>query len=863
MMTLDLATAPDHAASTHWQTSLHGATPYLTILSDFPRSHGGTNTAVERRGITGGLAALVRSRADEASITLATAVQIVLSRHRGDDDVVIGLTMPGVGGMMPEVLPLRLTLADDPTFRTALERTTTAFAVGAAHRPVSLTAFKAALPPIISEAALPAPLCAVRVLASATDAPIERAGADVVVAVALGETAPALHAAYDPTLFGPATIGRLLGHIEAVLCAGLSRPDEPVSVIDLLTEAERGDLDRFNETAQAYDATTATPGLVMARAAATPDALAVRMGAVALTYKELDERSTVLARRLVGLGVGADAPVGLCLERSPAMIVGALAIMKAGGAYLPLDPGHPDERLDYMLGDAAAGVVLAAPRPAARLTGDARTIIVLDERGAAGDEDETASDGDIVLPAIAPDDLAYIVYTSGSTGAPKGVEISHRALLNLIWWHRGAFDVTAADRATQVSGPGFDAAVWEVWPYLTAGAALDAPDDETRAAPEALRDWMVHHEITISFLPTVLAESVLALSWPEETRLRTLLTGADTLHSYPVAALPFVLVNNYGPSECAVVTTSGRVDAEDAANGLGPALGKAIANTRLYVLDARGRRTPVGVDGDLYVGGDGLARGYHNRPDLTAAAFVPHPFSSDPHARLYRTGDLVRLRADGSIEFRGRRDSQVKLRGFRIELDEVAAALNAHSTVATSVVVVREDTPGEKLLVAYVARRGDAHPTAALLHEAAAATLAPYMLPAAYVVLDALPLTTNGKIDRAALPAPLVDVGDAGDARPRTPVEECIGDILATLLKRDWIALDDNFFLLGGHSLLGTQAIARIRDAFDVAVSLRTLFAYPTIEDISEVVEDLIMERLVSMSDEEAARLLGAAEGVA
>jgi len=653
----------------------------------------------------------------------------------------------------------------------------------------------------------------------------------------------------------------------------------------LLDAAGRRQLDRWNESQQEYPRDAGVPALVAAQAAAYPHATALVMGAHTLTYGELDRRSTRLARRLRALGVTTDVPVGLGLRRCPAMVVGALAVLKAGGAYVPLDPSHPDERLAFMLDDARAAVLLTERAMLERLPTSSRPVIALDDPDLsdAADLEPDASSPDSLhtsspdsLHTSSPDDLAYVIYTSGSTGQPKGVGITHRGLLNLVFWHRQAFAVTSDDRATQLAGPGFDAAVWELWPYLTAGACVYLPDDETRGVPERLRDWLVAQGITVTFLPTALAESALTLSWPRETRLRLLLTGADALHSYPPADLPFAVVNNYGPTEYTVVATSGRVPARPADQGAAtgaaptvPSLGRPIANTQLYILDDELRRVPIGAVGELCIGGDGLARGYLGRPELTARHFIPHPFSAEPGARLYRSGDLALFRPNGEVEFRGRRDGQVKIRGFRVELDEVMSAINAHPAVQTSVVVAREDTSGERRLAAYVVPLPRADLTPADLRAAVAARLPDYMVPAAWVRLEALPLTPNGKTDRDALPAPesapvwptAPGAWDARIAGARTPVEERVAAIMAGLLKHDRIGLDDNFFLLGGHSLLGTQLIVRVREAFGVDLTLRALFQAPTVAGLAAAIEGLILARIEALTDDEALRLLAGEPG--
>ena len=598
------------------------------------------------------------------------------------------------------------------------------------------------------------------------------------------------------------------------------------------------------------------PQLVAEQAAATPGATALVAGDRALTYRELDTWADRLAQRLRALGVGPDVLVGLCVERSIEMVVGALGILKAGGAYVPLDPAYPAERLAFMLNDARVPVLVTRQRIAARLPAGAWQVIDPDA------DARLIPDADArLIPAapVAATRLAYVIYTSGSTGQPKGVRITHAGLLNLVSWHRRAFAVTAADRATHVASPAFDAAGWELWPYLTAGASVYLVDEDTRRAPAPLRDWLTARGITISFLPTALAESVMALEWPRETALRVLLTGGDALHRYPSPALPFAVVNNYGPTESTVVATSGVVRAGERLD-LPPPIGHPIDNTRVYILDERLRPVPYGVPGELCIGGAGVAQGYLNRPALTAEKFVPDPFDDNPDARLYKTGDRACYLADGRLAFLGRIDEQIEIRGYRIEPNEVIVALNRHPAVRASLVVAREDTPDDRRLVAYIvpSRGARAETTAGALRDFLGTQLPDYMAPAAFVWLEQLPLTPNGKVDRAALPAPDAAnmAPDTPHVSPRTPVEQRLAEIVAALLNLERVGVDDNFFLLGGHSLLGAQVIARIRDTFGVELSLRGLFDAPTVAELAAEVERLILAMLDTMTDDEARRAL-------
>ncbi|HEV8455949.1 MAG TPA: amino acid adenylation domain-containing protein, partial [Gemmatimonadales bacterium] len=439
------------------------------------------------------------------------------------------------------------------------------------------------------------------------------------------------------------------------------------------------------------------PDLIAAQATKSPEALALTADAQKLTYGELDRRATRLAHHLRSLGVGADVLVGLYLPRSLEMVIGALGILKAGGAYVPMDPTYPPERLAFMLDDAQAPVLITSSHLAQRLPAARRELVYIDVPQIAGEPEYTQP------VTIAPADLAYVIYTSGSTGKPKGVEITHGSLTNLVSWHIEAFSVTAADRASHVAGLGFDATVWELWPYLAAGASVHLADEDTRNSAELLREWLLAQRITIGFVPTPLAERLLTLGveWPRKSGPRILLTGGDTLHHYPPAGLPFLLVNNYGPTEGTVVATSGPV-LPDGSPEMLPPIGTAITNAQIYLLDEHLNPVPAGAPGQIYIGGAGLARGYRNRPDLTAEKFIPNPFSVEPASRLYKTGDLARQLPDGRIVFLGRTDDQVKIRGYRIEPSEIAGVLSRHQDIRASLVVAREDTPGDKRLVAYL-----------------------------------------------------------------------------------------------------------------------------------------------------------------
>ena len=578
-----------------------------------------------------------------------------------------------------------------------------------------------------------------------------------------------------------------------------------------------------------------------------------------MTYGELDDRANQIAHYLIAHGVGADDPtnpnniVALCLDRSINGVVSALGVLKSGAAYLPLDPAYPAERLAFMLNDAGPRVLITTQQMAAKLPAGPWKVIAID-RDQAEIERESAFGP---TKQISSKGLAYVIYTSGSTGQPKGVEITHDSLMNLVSWHRSAFEVTADDRASLLAGVGFDAAVWETWPYLAAGASLHLPPDAARLAPDQLRDWLLAEQITISFLPTALAERVMRLEWPRHTALRSLLTGAETLRQFPSDDLPFKVINNYGPTECTVVTTSGSVSNDEYTGSL-PTIGRPIANTEVYILDEHLQRVPLHTAGEIYIGGKGVARGYLNRPDLTAEKFIKNPFSNDPDARLYRTGDLARYLASGEIAYLGRIDEQIKILGHRIEPNEIVATLNRHPGIQASRVLARGETCGEKHLLAYVVLNPESQCSTAELRKFLGQQLPQYMVPSIFVRIETMPLTQNGKVDIIALPAPNAEntLRDEEFTAPRTPVEERLSVMLSALLGVEQVSVNDNFFMLGGHSLLGTQLISQIRGAFGVELALLTLFESPTIEHLAIEIERLLMEKIEAMSEDEVERLL-------
>ncbi|WP_224362051.1 non-ribosomal peptide synthetase [Hyalangium versicolor] len=835
-----------------WKERLAGAPAALELATDRPRPAvqgfaGGRHAVRIPAELARAVVELGRREGCTPFMTLLAAFQVLLSRYSHQEDLVIGCPLAnrnrmeteGLIGFFVNVLPFRADLSGNPRVRELLSRVREMTTAAHAHQDVPFEKLVEALElerdlsrtPLfqvafsLQEAPLP-PRALPGLETRLLEPEAQTAKFDLTLVLEGGEEGLSAAFEYRSDLFEASTIQRMAGHFLTLLTGLATQPDARLSELPLLSRAERQQLlADWNQTAVATPA-ECVHTLFEEWAARSPGALAVEAEGQRLTYSELNRRANRLAHRLRALGVGPDVPVALCIERSPALVEAALGVLKAGGAYLPLDPTAPPERTLFALEDARAPVLLASRATAPTAPASCR-VLLAEESWQAGQEPESNPGLN-----VGPRNLAYVIYTSGSTGQPKGVEIEHAGLSNLVTWHQRAYRVEPSDRMTQVAGPAFDASVWETWPCLASGASLHIVGDALRADPAKLVTWMAAQRITQSFLPTPLAEQVLPLSWPEGTTLRVLLTGGDQLHRGAPAGVPFRLINHYGPTESSVVATCSEVrPGVDSA----PPIGRPISNTQVFILDARMQPVPVGVPGELFIGGKGLARGYLNRPELTAERFVAHPFDATPGARLYRTGDRVRYLPDGQIEFLGRSDDQVKVRGFRIELGELESLAVTLPGVRQAAACVREDRPGLKRLVLYAAveaGRDCEQELRALLRK----HLPEYMVPSAIVLLEALPLTPNGKVDRRALPEPQ-STGSGEVAPPRTPAERTLVEIWASVLGTESIGIHDDFFELGGNSLLATQLISRVRETFKVEIPLRSAFEARTVATLAEAIE--------------------------
>ncbi len=832
-----------------WRTRL-AELPVLELPNDRPRPavQGFAGVRIPVRtdaAVRAALQSLARSERTTLFAVVLAAYQVALVGWSGQRDFAVGSPVAGrtrgevepLIGFFVNTLVLRTSLAGDPAFRTILASARQTVQEALANQDVPFEKLVETLNPERELNHTPL-VQAVFTLETAADGglalpglaltPIEPTDVTVKFDVTLGltDTADGLRGSVDgrADLFSTGAVECFARRFESVLAAVANDPEVRLSRLLASSEDEWSRLAICGTGEAVTRALTSVPARILAFAADHPDTVALLERGGTMTFGRLVKEAGALAAELRRRGAGAESVVAVAMERSAALVVAQLAVWRAGAAYLPLDPAHPPQRLTGMIQDGRCRIVITTEALRAAVAGAGAQVLTWEQRPTSGEVAWTDPD---------PEQLAYVIYTSGSTGRPKGVAVSHRALGNLVDWHLHAFAVTAQDRATAVAGVGFDASVWEIWPALAAGASVAIASREDMLAPEALRDWLVAQRATIAFVPTPLAEPLLALAWPAETALRRVLTGGDRLQRPPPAGLPFALINNYGPTEYAVVATSGLVPATTAGAGaaLTPDIGRPVANTHVYVLDEELNPAPFGALGELCLGGPSLARGYLGRPELTAERFVPNPFGAAGE-RLYRTGDQVRWRDDGTLEFRGRADGQVKVRGQRIELGEIEHVLRSQPGVAAVAVVLRP-IGGELGLAAYVVPAAGVTLQPDVLREAVRGQLSAAMLPAAWAIVSALPLTPNGKEDRRALPEPQTLTQAGGGVEPATPQEEMIAAVWREVLGRERVGVTDNFFDLGGHSLLLVAVQTRLQTVLGRPVAIMDLFAHPTVRTLA------------------------------
>ena len=661
---------------------------------------------------------------------------------------------------------------------------------------------------------------------------------------------------YSTDLFDEARIERMVGHLRTLLEGAVANPEQQLADLPLLTSAERHQLlAEWNRTEVAYPNDRCLHELIEEQVERTPDAVAVAFEDKQLTYRQLDERANQLARYLQRLGVGPDTLVGICVERSLEMVVGLLGILKAGGAFVPMDPEYPEKRLAFIVEDGGMDVLLTQAHLAESLPARHARIVRLDTDWPA----IAAESPSRARSAVTAGHLAYMIYTSGSTGAPKGVLVEHGPLVQHCVECREFYGLTSNDRVLQFASLSFDAAIEQILPPLLSGARV-ALREAMVWTPGEFQRKLAELGLTVINLPPAYWRQ-LAEGWANSVepisvhQLRLVIIGGDamtaqTLQLWRQTPLNSVrLLNAYGPTETVVTATSFEIPA--CGRGQAPLeripIGRPRGARQIYLLDRWGQPAPVGVAGELHIGGTALARGYHNRRELTAEKFVADPFSDSAGARLYRTGDLARYLADGNIEFLGRVDQQVKIRGFRIELGEIESALSQHPAVRETLVVAREDEAQEKRLVAYVLAKGKVEPSAGELRGFLKEKLPEYMVPSAFVTLDCFPLTPNGKVDRRALPKPDLQSNPAGFVPPASATEKTLANIWSEVLRIKQVGRHDNFFELGGHSLLGTQVISRIRKLFGVEMGLRSLYDTMTVAAMAEAIAKVKFEQDISV----------------
>jgi amino acid adenylation domain-containing protein len=851
----------------YWKHKLDSAPNGLELPSDRPRAMSPSLRGAEQRMlVTGDLLNAIKAFSNKEGssefLTLSAAFFCLLARYTGADDMVIGTEVAGrsdpslsaVVGALSDHLVLRAQYSAEVSFRETLSRISTVWTEAAAHQALPFGTLLDALG--VRREVSRNPLFQVSFSRGVASEPADAGGLrwepvrvatgteslDLSVEVVESDDELEVRFSYSTDLFDRATIERAMGHFRTLIQSAVENPEQPVSRLQMLTTTERHQLVfEWNDTRVPYPAVECVHQLVEEQVERTPDAVAVTFEGRSLTYRELNVRANRLSHYLAAKGVRVGSLVAVYMERSIDMLVAVLATLKTGAGYIPLDPVYPPDRLAFMLSDASPAALLTQHAKADKLSGSATNLVCVDSswKEISQHSEENPESG------ATHDDLVYVIYTSGSTGKPKGVCLSHRALTNLILWQLDNSQLSHGSRTIQFTSLSFDVSFQEIFSTWCSGGTLVLISESLRRDPITLLRFLCQGNIGRLFLPFVALQHLAEATQQQADlpdRLQEVVTAGEQLRITRQVRNFFQriphckLYNHYGPSESHVVTSFLLNGSADTWPDL-PPIGKPIANTQIYILDALLNPVPVGVGGELYIGGVSLAQGYLKRPELTAEKFIPDPFAQGPEARLYKTGDLARLRPDGNIEYLGRSDHQVKIRGFRIELGEIENALDQHPAVRQSAVIVREDDSGQKWLVAYLVSN---HENLDIqdLRKYLAKSLPEYMVPARFSIVPTLPLTPSGKVDRKALPIPLLEHKDRSDmVAPRNELEAVLVAIFRKVLNLDSVSVLENFFDLGGHSLLAGRLLSKISELTGRQIPLAALFRAATVESLAQLIE--------------------------
>jgi len=879
----------------YWKMQLTDV-PVLNLPTDYPRpkqlSYRGAQVPIHLSSeLTQNLNTLSQNQGATLFMTLLAAFQVLLHRYSGQDDIVVGSPIAGrtkqetenLIGFFVNTLVLRSDLSGAPNFNTLLNRVRKVCLDAYTNQDIPFEKLVAELKPKrdLSRHSLFQVMLVLQPAAeqsfqapdiTSSDVSLTNTTAKFDLSLSVQESSEGLKGSieYSTDLFEASTILRLIKHFKNLLEGIVANPLCQISDLPLLTTPERyQQLVQWNNTDRSYDFDFCIHQLFEAQVEKTPDAIAVVYEEQQLSYSALNEKANQLANYLQSMGVKPEVLVGICMERSLEIVIGLLGVLKAGGAYLPLDPGNPADRLSFMLDDAQVPILLTQSNLKQTLPEISAQIICLD------DELETLSQfsSENIKCEVSGENLAYVIYTSGSTGTPKGAMNTHRGICNRLLWKQEAYQLTVDDKVLQKTPISFDVSVWEFFWTLLNGASLVIARPGGHQDSAYLAQIIFEQKITtLHFVPSMLQVFVEEQGIEEKcASLKRVFSSGEAL-TFDLQKRLFNRLNNiqlhnlYGPTEAAIDVTYWQCQRESLVNQI--PIGKPIANTQVYILDLHLNPVPIGVPGELHIGGFGLARGYLNRPELTAEKFISNPFNKAPDARLYKTGDLAYYLPDGNIIYLNRIDNQVKLRGFRIELGEIESVILQHPEIRETAVIVREDQPGDKRLVAYLVFKKQ-KVMAGILRQFLSKKLPEYMLPSAFVSLEVIPLTPNGKADYYALPIPDITENTRTDfVSPSSPTEEILATLWAEILRVDHVSIDDNFFELGGHSLLATQVISRIRDTFSVDLPFHSFFESPTVERLAikitqshaEKIEsneiDELLSELAELSDEDVLELL-------